>query len=979
MEENYRKIIPVEPELWENEGIEQRTGSITELPTGSDKLYRAAFENSNDAVSIVINDTYIYVNNRFLSMFGHDSKNAIIGKTTWSFTVHPDDAEMVKTYAARRLRGEQAPSNYEFRALKKDGSDIYIEISVSDIIYQDQKAILACFRDVTDRRYAEELLKKAERKYRDIFENAVEGIFQIRVFGAFLSVNQAFSRMLGFESPDEMIRLIQDFKPYFVESGDAEQFKDTLEQNGVAQGFEAQFYRKDGSTIWVLVNARAVYNDQGSIMYYEGTVEDITERKHLEDIHEQQLHLAQSLIDTVPSPVYYKDINGRYMGCNKAFEGYHGITMDSLLGKSVYDILPLDLADYHASKDRFLFQNPGSQTYESHLNTPDGKKRSISVKKATFFNRDGEVGGLVGVLLDITEHKEAETVMRAERNKFRTLSDNAPIGIVLINPGGDFEYINPKFQEIFGYTLDDVPNGREWFRKAYPDPEYRQKVISTWKEDLERFAIGERKSWMFKVRCKDGTTKTINFIPVGLETDEHIMTCEDVTEAIRTQEVIESSEQTLKAILTASPVGIGLIYRSAMSWVNDATYAMTGYGPFELDGQDIDILYADPDERRRVREELLLRNESETQWVRKDGSIIDVLVRMAPLKNHQDSMIATAEEITVRKRAIRALEQSRLELERLDRAKTKAIHHISHELKTPLAIIQGNLKLVNRKLQRIGESASSLSSNIETIEKHVLRLAGMQQESEKIFAVVKEMEKTTFAADCERLWERVEAVSQVPETIRAHWQIIHGWINNLQMESKGLQRNNLFDAARDTIGKTRHLASSRDIKMEIYGDADTEVSINPVVLRDILTDLLKNAVEHTPDDGLITVLVEKEGGLVWLSVTDHGVGITGENQKFIFDGLFHIVDTESYTSKKPYSFGAGGKGLGLLKIKIYSQRYGFGLSMRSQRCKYLSRSDYECPGKISLCTHSSDPRECIDSGGTTVTLSFDPFAEPVSD
>jgi PAS domain S-box-containing protein len=565
--------------------------------------------------------------------------------------------------------------------------------------------------------------------------------------------------------------------------------------------------------------------------------------------------------------------------------------------------------------------------------------------------------------------------MRSERNRLRTLLENAPIGIVLINKHGEFEYINPKFREVFGYTRDDVPNGRIWFENAYPDPEYRRKVITTWKEDLERFAVGERKPWMFEVRCKDGNVKTINFIPVGLESGEHIMTCEDVTEAILAKEIIENSEQTLKAILAASPVGIALIYRSAISWANDAAYAMTGYDPGELDGRDLGIFYPDIEEWDRVKEEFVAQKEMETQWIRKDGAIIDVLIRIAPLKNYRDSFITTVEDISVRKNAVRALERSRLELERLDRAKTKAIHHISHELKTPLAVIQGSIKLFNKKMQKVGHIYEPVRGYIETIERHLARLAGMQQESEKIFKVVREMEKTSFAADCERLWERIEAVSPVPDTIKAHWQVIHEWITGLQVESRDVESNNLFDVAKSVIRQVRQLAPARNVLIELHGKKNIEISMNPLILRDTISDLLKNAVEHTPDEGLIKVIIEKERDQAVLHVTDHGTGITPEDQKFIFDGLFHSVDTDNYTSSRPYSFGAGGKGLGLLKIKIYSQRYGFGLHMQSRRCIHLSANGYTCPGKISLCKYICDPADCIYTAGTTVTLTFEPIRE----
>ena len=138
----------------------------------------------------------------------------------------------------------------------------------------------------------------------------------------------------------------------------------------------------------------------------------------------------------------------------------------------------------------------------------------------------------------------------------------------------------------------------------------------------------------------------------------------------------------------------------------------------------------------------------------------------------------------------------------------------------------------------------------------------------------------------------------------------------------------------------------------------------------ILIGLLKNSIENTPDEGLVRVVLEQKGQWIQLKVQDFGIGITEENQRYLFDGLFHTLDTELYTSKKPYDFGAGGKGLDLLKMKVYSKRFGFDISAGSQRCIHLPKERDLCPGKISLCKYCKQPEDCLSSGGSTFCLSF---------
>jgi PAS domain S-box-containing protein len=158
-------------------------------------------------------------------------------------------------------------------------------------------------------------------------------------------------------------------------------------------------------------------------------------------------------------------------------------------------------------------------------------------------------------------NKMSRTIMEQQEEVFKytrqlqTLSENAPFGMVMINKDGTFKYINPKFRELFGYDLNDVPNGKTWFRKAYPDPTYRHHVISTWIDDLEGFKSGEKRPRTFTVTCKGGTEKIINFIPVQLETRENLIACEDITELKRAEEEKAVLQEQLRQSQKVEAIG----------------------------------------------------------------------------------------------------------------------------------------------------------------------------------------------------------------------------------------------------------------------------------------------------------------------------------------------------------------------------------------------------------------------------------------
>src|SRR5215203_3621797 len=153
--------------------------------------------------------------------------------------------------------------------------------------------------------------RQAEEKYRSIFENAIEGIFQTTVDGRFLTANPAMARMLGYESPEELLGSISNIRgQLYVEPGRREEFYRLALRDGFVSGFEVQMHRKDGNPVWVSANARAIYNAGGDISGYEGTVENITERKRAEEALRQireaeRRRIARELHDVVLQDLTY--------------------------------------------------------------------------------------------------------------------------------------------------------------------------------------------------------------------------------------------------------------------------------------------------------------------------------------------------------------------------------------------------------------------------------------------------------------------------------------------------------------------------------------------------------------------------------------------------------------------------------------------------------------------------------------------------
>ncbi|MDY7016222.1 MAG: adenylate/guanylate cyclase domain-containing protein, partial [Cyanobacteriota bacterium] len=155
------------------------------------------------------------------------------------------------------------------------------------------------------RKQAEAAQRQAEQKYQSIFENSLEGIFQSTPEGRFLSANPTLARIYGYDSPADFIESISDIaRQVYVDPQQRQQFLLAAEAPNGVSGFEMLAYRKDGTTIWISETGRAVRDETGNILYYEGTVTDITERKQMQEaLREQKAQTESLLINILPRPI----------------------------------------------------------------------------------------------------------------------------------------------------------------------------------------------------------------------------------------------------------------------------------------------------------------------------------------------------------------------------------------------------------------------------------------------------------------------------------------------------------------------------------------------------------------------------------------------------------------------------------------------------------------------------------------------------
>lgn len=316
------------------------------------------------------------------------------------------------------------------------------------------------------------------------------------------------------------------------------------------------------------------------------------------------------------------------------------------------------------------------------------------------------------------------------------------------------------------------------------------------------------------------------------------------------------------------------------------------------------------------------------------------------------------------------LKKANLELTGLNAAKDKMISHLSHELKTPVAILLSSYKILSRKLTGVPEEL--WKPTMARVKRNLDRIIGIEDEVYDIVVKKSFKHKPVFNLIFEQCKDAIDAMIAEETGELGIMDKVRDRIDDIfsvQDHEPELVFLNRFVDQRIEALRPQFKHRAVDLTARLRSGTPIRMPLDP--LRKVVDGLIRNAVENTPDGGRIHVLVHGRGKGAEFVVQDHGIGLTQEAQKRIFEGFFTAQDTMMYSSKRPFDFNAGGKGADLLRMRIFSERYRFQISMTSRRCRRLPLDTDVCPGAVAECTKTPGP-PC--DGKTTVSVLF-PYAE----
>ncbi len=611
------------------------------------------------------------------------------------------------------------------------------------------------------------------------------------------------------------------------------------------------------------------------------------------------------------------------------------------------------------------------------------------------------------------EAKETLKVTTEASKNYKRFLNFLPYPVIVRDAKGLITYLNPAFTKTFGWSLSELKGkqGKQYVPDSLKSELTNKiKALPTHKNVLELST--ERLT-------KEGKLLDV-MIRVGIDKDKHnnpegmIIVLRDVTMEKR----IQRNRDTMTRISQLLPRYPDL--RKLLFYINTEIKELLGTesaNTILLDETHKEFYFLsathdDPDTRERIENARFPMDELLSGQVVKTGNPIiinnftDELnqyksrdlkigykvknVILVPLRNKDciigilaadnkktgdfdDTDIETLNNIAAtvalsieNARVSRELRKAYEELKSQNNAKDKMINHLSHELKTPVAILLSSFKILSKRLANLPEE--TWRPTIERIGRNLNRIIGIEGEVYDIVEKKEVFHHKVFSLILEQCQDELEALIAEETGEKGILKKVRQRIEDI-FSPRDLAVKDIFldRFVEKRIKAIQPDMAHRDIAIITRLEASPRIQMPFEPLKKTVDGLIRNAIENTPDGGKIEIIVHQKNNGIEFIVKDHGIGLTREAQKRIFEGFFSTQDTMNYSSKQPFDFNAGGKGADLLRMKIFSERFNFKISMTSNRCQHIPENMDACPGSIQECKKIAGP-EC--DGYTIVTCFF---------
>jgi len=468
----------------------------------SEMRYRTLVEQSQDPVAVIQGFFHVYANEAYCRLLGYADSSELIGKPLET-TIAPVDREMVRKRYQQRLAGERVPSVYELRLMRRDGTELWVEASVQRRDFLGKPAVQSSYRDITERKLAEQTARQAEERLRTVAdavdaylwsaEVSEDGTFRYEMYTAGVERITGLppSRFTGVTSTWLDLVYPED-REIVLAAG-----KHLL--MGEPQAGDYRVVRADGTRRWVHDSATPTVNDRGRVVRVDGVCYDITERKQVEDALRQSEEKYRTTFESTGTAMLIADGKDNILLANTEFERLTGYSKVEMIGKKKWhDMVSKEDLKRMTGYSRQRRSGGGApSSYECTVVSREGTCKRTYINVQVIPGTDLSVASC----LDITQLKDAEERLRTTELRLASLLERLP-NVVLYETGGGREFISENIENLLGYTADSLTEDRTAFPKLiHPDDRQRtKKTIAKWHREGEQGVLKMR----FRVRCADG-------------------------------------------------------------------------------------------------------------------------------------------------------------------------------------------------------------------------------------------------------------------------------------------------------------------------------------------------------------------------------------------------------------------------------------------------------------------------------------------
>ena len=622
----------------------------------SEQRYRAIVEDQTELICRWLpGGVHTFVNEAYCRCFGK-SHDQLVGHNLMELIPREDHQRVIEHFTS--LCHEKPVATHEHRVIACDLVSRWHQWTDRAIFDQTGNIVeyQSVGRDITERKRAEEALRRSEERFRTLFENTPIGFYRTTPDGRIDDANPALIKILGFSSFEELAqRNLEDggFGPEYARN----EFRRRIEREGAITLDETAWKKRDGSVIFVRENARAIRAADGQVKYYEGTVEDVTQRRKVEHDLRQSEGLFRTVVSASKDAMIAIDCAGLITIFNRAAEKLFGRANQTMIGQPLDCLMPAEYRDRHRIYlNSFFTAGVPNRAIGTTLELPalhrDGTIFPVELSLSAS-ERDDEPF-VLAVIRDITERKRAEEILRAERDYSARIINGTPAIICGIAPDGSTTFVNPAGEHITGYAAEELV-GRNWWHMLYPGAEYRQ--VERLFQDFEQ---GDVLDYEMVLTTRTGEKCTIAWNSINRfdETGrlvEIIGFGNDVTQRKRAEEELRK----FKTITDQARYGAAITdLEGHLVYVNDSFVEMHGYTPAEFTGKHLSVFHTEQQIQRVNELNQRLRKEgsytAEEVWhVKRDGRVFPTLMNASLIRDEHGAplfMSATAIDITDRKR-----------------------------------------------------------------------------------------------------------------------------------------------------------------------------------------------------------------------------------------------------------------------------------------------------------------------------------------